>query len=265
MEWIGKRFKVMSRSSSLRIALVPDLGQPLDAHWVRLTAAEREQVRVLPTENRRRQYVFGRLAAHQAIRQLVEPRTVVSFIEILSESERAPRASVNGITDWVSISISHSNRLAVACAWLAHSKTLVSAGVDLEHLRPNGVAENMYAFSRAERESLLRSPEGPEIAALAAWTAKEAVWKALLAGQEIGPNAIEVEAQSLKKGRAIVKVKGPLLQRLGDSRLDVQSKRIEGPGGEYVLSLAWVTAPKSSHLLSRKDSLFALNGGLEIT
>jgi 4'-phosphopantetheinyl transferase EntD len=242
----------MSQSSPLRIAVVPDLGQSLDAEWTRLTPAERDQAEASPTKHRRRQYVLGRLAAREAIRRLVEPRTFIAFIEILSEPERVPRASVNGISDWVSISISHSNRLAVACAWLAHSSTLVSAGIDLEYLRPNEVAESTYAFSRAERKLLARALEGSEIAALAAWTAKEAVWKALLAGQDIGPNAIEVKAQSLEQGRAIVQVKGPLLKRLANSKLDVQSKRIEGPDGEYVLSLARVIAPESPYLISNR-------------
>jgi 4'-phosphopantetheinyl transferase EntD len=239
--------------------MVPDLGQPLDREWTRLTTAERNQALALPTERRRRQYVLGRLAAREAIRRLVEPRMRMSFIEILSELDRAPRASVNGLDDWVSISISHSNRLAVACAWLADSKSLVSAGIDLEYVRPNEVAESTYAFSRAERKLLSRAAEGSEIAALAAWTAKEAVWKALLAGQEIGPNAIEVEAQSLEQGRAIVQVKGPLLQRLGDSSLDVQSRRIRGPGGEYVLSLARVIVHESHYLIS--DRVIKLNVG----
>jgi 4'-phosphopantetheinyl transferase EntD len=249
----------MSQSSPLRIAVVPDLGQPLDTDWMRLTGAERDQARAWPTERRRRQYVFGRLAAREAIRGLLEPRTFVSFIEILSESERAPRVSVNGMLDGVLISISHSNRLAVACAWLAHSKNLASAGIDLECLRPNEVAGSTYAFSRAERKLLGRAPEGPEIAALAAWTAKEAVWKALLAGQEIGPNAIEVKQQSLEQSCAVIQVKGPLLKRLGDSRLNVQSNRFEGPGGEYVLSLAQVTRSESRRLIP--DRVFKLNLG----
>jgi phosphopantetheinyl transferase len=249
----------MSHSSPMRIAVVADLGQPLSTEWTNLAATERDQARSLPTKRRRRQYVLGRVAAREAIRRLVGSSACVPTIEILSGPTCAPRVAVNGSSERMSISISHSNRLAVGCAWLAGSKSLISAGVDLEYLRPNAVAESTYAFSWVERKLLLRSVEGPEVAALAAWTAKEAVWKALLADQEIGPNAIEVEALSLEEGCAIVQVKGSLLKRLGDSRLDVQSRRIEGAGGEYVLSLARVIARRSPYLIS--DRVIKLDWG----
>jgi phosphopantetheinyl transferase len=247
----------MSYHSSLRVAFVPDLGKPLDAQLLHLSASEREQAKALPTERRRRQYVIGRLAAFEAIRQLLETRMPVSSLEILSEPEHGPRVSVNGISDRVSISISHSSRLAVACAWLDHSRDLDSAGVDLEYLRQNEVAESTYAFSRREQKLLLQTPEGPETAALAAWTTKEAVWKALLAGQEIGPSAIEIQRQSLAKGHSAVRVKGQLSKRLGNSELQVRMGRVEGPDGAYVFSVALVIPPGPSQLMTNR--LFKLS------
>ena len=235
--------KSMNGHGSLRVGVVSDLDESIETLLSHLTAAEREQAKALPTMRRIRQYVIGRLAARKAIRELLETRRSVSSIEILSELDQAPFGKVNGVMDQVGISISHSSRLAVACAWLAHSSRLSSAGIDLEYVRSNEVVES-YAFSRAERKLLFQAPEGPEITALAAWTVKESVWKALLADQAIGPNAIDIQQQSLAQGRAVVTVKGLLAKRLGHSNLQVQMGKILGPDGAYVFSLTQVVPPK---------------------
>jgi phosphopantetheinyl transferase (holo-ACP synthase) len=237
----------MNGHGSLRVAIVSDLDESIEKLLLHLTATEREQAKALPTVRRIRQYVIGRLAARKAIRELLEDRMCVSSIEILSELDQAPFVNINGEMDQVRISISHSSRLAVACAWLAHSSHLGSAGIDLEYVRSNEVVES-YAFSRAERKLLFQAPEGPEITALAAWTVKESVWKALLADQAIGPNAIEIRRQSLAQGRAAVSVKGQLAKRLGHSNLKVQMGKIEGPDGTYVFSLTQVVPPTAHKL-----------------
>lgn len=227
-------------SPSFRVAIVPDGGEPLDALAGVLTMAEREQARVLPTERRRRHFIIGRLAARKAIRPILEGQGVSRALEISSSPGRAPRVIVDGPGDPLGVSISHSSRLAVACAWSVKAGEPVSAGVDVEHIRPNEVAESSYAFSPRERQLLSLAPEGPEMAGLAAWTAKEAVWKALLAGQEIGPDAIEIRAQSLWQGYILVRVQAPLSRRVRDSELRVHTRQVEGPNGEYILSIAKV-------------------------
>jgi phosphopantetheinyl transferase len=228
----------MRRLGKLRLAIASDSGQQLG--YGDLTPAERRYSEQLATERQRRHLVLGRLAARTAIRQLIGFRSRTPFIEIQSESEHAPRVFVDGNTNRIAVSISHSSQLAAACAWPCDDHRLLFAGVDLEHIRPNDVAESTYAFSRQERRLLASLPEGPEILGLAAWTAKEAVWKALLAPQYVGPDALEIQTLSLSEQCAVVQVRGQLAERLCGARLQVQTKVLEGPDGKYVMSLAQV-------------------------
>ncbi len=225
---------------SLCIAVTQDSDRLYRARLQRLSSAEKEQVASLPTELHRRQSVIGRIAAHNAIQQTLDPTSRRAQVAIVSELGREPRVLMDGAIDRVRVSISHSSHLAVACAWLPNPGNPVYAGIDLERLRPNDIADSTYAFSRRERTMLARAPEGPEIAALAAWTAKEAVWKALLASQRIGPNAIDIKEQCLANGYATVQVRGELAHRLGDAKLSVRNRFISGPDGRYILSLACV-------------------------
>ncbi len=229
----------MDHHSLLRMTLAADSDRPLGQEH--LTVAERLALEQMPTERRRFQFVLGRLAARAAVRQFLGPGAHTS-LEILAEPGRAPRLSLDGRTDRAAISISHSSRLAVACLWPINSAYLLSAGVDLEHVRPNEVGESAYAFSDRERRLLARLPEAPEILGLAAWTVKESVWKALLASQDIGPDAIDLYALSLEEGYAVVQVRDRLAEKLGAARLDVQTEIIQGPDGRYILSLAQVLA-----------------------
>ena len=228
----------MAPPRSLRVAVVPDPGEPLEALAHVLTAAEREQARALPTERRRRHFVIGRLAARKAIRPILGGSGALPALEISSPPGCAPRVIMDGPGGRVRVSISHSSRLAAACAWFAQEEGPLLAGIDVEHTRPNEVAESSYAFSPRERRLLSEAQEGPEIAGLAAWTAKEAVWKALLAGQDIGPEAIEIRVQNLAQGRTLVRVKGALSDRIRDPQLWVRTRQIGGPDGKYVMSIA---------------------------
>ncbi len=229
-------------ADSLRIAIVADEGRPYEALEAELTSAEREQASTCPTDVRRRQFAIGHIAAHRAIRRVLGTHFIQ--IEIIPGTDNRPLARVNGTVDQVSISISHSGRLAAACAWPNNSGSPVLAGVDLERTRPNEVADSTYAFSERERAMLVRAPEGSEVAALAMWTAKEAVWKALLAGQDIGPDSIEVWIQSIGQGHAMVEVKGQLRRRLARNTLTVRTRLLAGPDGPYILSVAGVASSR---------------------
>ena len=150
----------MQTRSSLCVSVATDSGEPLDDFVRSLSPSERELANGLPTQRRRRHFVIGRLAARRAIQGLFPAETRTCRIEISSHPEHGPRVVLNGVRDRVRISISHSSRVAVACAWLANSLQPRFAGIDLEYLRPNDVADSAYAFSRRERCLLRQAPEG---------------------------------------------------------------------------------------------------------
>jgi len=216
--------------------LVPDLLQPLELLLAELTAAEREQAPAAsrqgrPTERRCRQFVLGRCAAHAAVRRALAGQAQPSCIEVLTGQEGQPVVWVDGVAGAACVSITHSGRLALACAWTGTPEGR-RAGVDLERLRPVDVAQSRYAFSRRERALLARAPEGPRLAGLAAWTAKEAAWKALWPAQGADPAEVEVWALNLAGGQAVVRAPR------GGSRLGVRVGMTAGPEGEYVFSVA---------------------------
>lgn len=235
----------MNRYPLFRAAAVFDPGHLMDPELL-LTRAERVEFENLPTERRKRHYLIGRMAARNAVRRLLGAAFDGTSVAILSEPDSAPCVTVDGKADEIAVSISHSGHLAVACVWPTRSRYLISAGVDLEHVRPNEVAESRYAYSRRERALLARLPEGPEILGLAGWAVKESVWKALLASQAIGPDAIDIYALSLEKGFAAVRVKRTLAETLGDAQLDVRIGIVEHSGERYVLSFAQVIASRST-------------------
>lgn len=220
----------------LPIVLVPDLDRPLELLLAHLSPAEREQAeQSWPTEHRRRQFVLGRLAAHRAVRWTLAGRMRVSVVEVLTGRDGEPVVYVDGAADLASVSLAHSGRLALACAWPGAPGEGGRAGVDLERVRPTDVARSRYAFSRREREVLACAPEGAVLAGLAAWTVKEAAWKALSPTPILSPVSIEVRALNLTEGRAIAEVPPDRLQ------LSVRLGFVAGPDGPYVLSIAQLT------------------------
>jgi 4'-phosphopantetheinyl transferase EntD len=147
---------------------------------------------------------------------------------------------VDGSLDVASVSISHSGRLAIACAWLCTTTRDYSVGVDIERVRTTNLAQNPYAFSHSERTLISQAQEGQTLASLAFWVAKEAVWKALRPERSMGPDAIEVRAVTLENGSAAVEVDPVLTARLGSSVLRAKIDFMAGPDGPYLLAIAEV-------------------------
>jgi len=217
----------------LRLVLLADQGQPPDLLLMRLSPAEREQAEQnWPAGCRRRQFLLSRLAAHRAVQRLLAGRVPPPSIQVLSGPAGEPRARVDGVEGVVSVSLAHSGRLALACAWPGARR---HTGVDLERVRPTDVAHSRYAFSRRERALLARAPEGLALAGLAAWTAKEAAWKALWPHQPVSPAGIEIRALDLERGCAVAQVPP------GRAQFEVRIGFIAGPDGPYLLSIAQLT------------------------
>jgi 4'-phosphopantetheinyl transferase EntD len=190
------------------------------------------------TGTAQRHFILGRLAAHAAIRQILEMRERDAPLEIVTGPAGEPRVQEDGAPYPVSVSISHVSGMAAACAW--RSARGYGAGVDLERVRPTRVAESDYAFSAQEQMLLAQLREGPVVAGLTGWVVKEAVWKALWPGQPASPATIEIRALSLAPGHAMVSVDdcGPTRGVVRPIRVDLGM--VVGPDGEYVLAVAEV-------------------------
>ena len=173
----------------------------------------------------------GQRAARLAVRRALAglPGAAHARIELANAPGSAPVARVDGAADLVGVSITHSAGLAAACAWLAAPG--YAAGIDIERVRPTGLAENTIAFTEPELALLAAAPEGAATAALAAWTVKEAVWKALWPAQPPAPGSIELRALSLAAGRALAEAGSGV-------RVHARVRRIDGPDGQYWLAVA---------------------------
>lgn len=161
-------------------------------------------------EIRRTEWLFGRAAAKDAIRQLLKARDGKEIfpadIEICQDADGGPHARLVGSNDPAAmpfISIAHSDGRAVALAgWCTEGKR---PGIDIERIRPREEGFQEIAFSPDERALLDRRP-GPErdewIARL--WCAKEAAAKALGTGLAEGPRSLRVCSLDDATGRVEV-------------------------------------------------------------
>jgi 4'-phosphopantetheinyl transferase EntD len=231
---------VIPPDSMLAVVIAADLAQPLDELLEGLTPAEQQQAVAHPIQRRRRHYVLGRLAAHRAVRRVLGARARHASVEVLTGLTGAPLVWIDRVVGHVSVSLAHAGRLAVACAWRNLPDVSYSAGVDLERVRLTEVAQSSYAFSRRERMLLSHAPAGHVLASLAAWTVKEAAWKALQPNLRAGPEMIAIRALSLAQGRAKVAVPEKFLARFAAPLVRTRVGYVVGPDGPYFLALAQV-------------------------
>ena len=159
---------------------------------------------------RRAEFVAGRIAARSAVARLLGIKTP-SEIEILKDATGAPF-----VVDHpkVSVSISHSNQVAMAVA------AFVPVGIDLEADEARPPAFSRMFFSRSEQESLsAASPEAQQTMLNTLWTRKEAICKVGRWGGTLAFAAMDCLDSSV---------------RVADSAIQVKSARAAG----YVLSIA---------------------------
>ena len=190
--------------------------------WARVLAAltlgrrERALWNALNVPERRRlEWLFGRVAAKDAVREYAQRMFNITLhpadVEILPDA--AGRPTVTG--GWTAqvprvplISISHVDGAAVAL--LADGEGLVGVGIDLERYGRMKPGMEQVAFNARERE-MLDSVDGEERQswALRLWCAKEALAKAT--GCDTGPvsSALAVERIHREQGTVVLKYQPP--------------------------------------------------------
>lgn len=173
-----------------------------------LSRAERQQWQNLKGRDfRRTEWLFGRAAAKDAVRRLLQERDGRAIfpadIEICQNADGRPFARLVGSGDQAimpSISIAHSDGRAVALAgWCAEGGR---PGIDIERIRPREEAFQEIAFSQDERALLAAfsgSARDEWIARL--WCAKEAAAKALGKGLAEGPRSLQARSLDRVTGR----------------------------------------------------------------
>jgi 4'-phosphopantetheinyl transferase EntD len=219
------------------VVLVADRGQPHHSLWALLSPTEQALAAQISPQRRQRHFVFGRLAAQIAARQAWNLQDSSTRVEIVGNFGMPPIVLVDGRAEPCCISLSHSAHLAVAGVWCCEKGE--GGGVDVEQIRYTEIAESDYAFSTVEQEILSSQPESPTLAGLAAWTVKEAVWKAQWPQQACHPAELELRSLDLAKGWASVVVANPDIANSGETWVSgAQVVQKEGRDGPYFLSIA---------------------------
>ncbi len=162
-----------------RVTFAADSGEPISVLLARLSRAEQDLIVQLPTERQRRHSALARFAGKSAALHALEPPSRGCTVEILKGPNGEPLASVDGDGGRLSVSLTHSGRMAAAFAWTNRPGSSYCAGIDLERIRPTEVASGPYAFSSRERKLIADAPSTLPWSGLAAWASKEAAWKAL--------------------------------------------------------------------------------------
>ena len=145
-----------------------------------LTPGERAVLKGFPTEQRRRDWLAGRVAAKRALRGACRRwHTTIppySAIEILNDARGAPHFSVDGrpeLADRLDVSIAHTDGMAAAA--VADMLASGRVGVDIEITKPLPLELVRRVLQPGEIDHL-REPVHPT--PLELWTAKEAAMKA---------------------------------------------------------------------------------------
>jgi len=174
----------------------PDLVQPViraALARVALSPAEWQQFYRLPgPDQRRTEWLFGRLAAKDCLRALWQQahgqRLFPADIEIETDPLGRPVARHRGFAaELPQISIAHSDGICAALAAFGRP-----VGLDLERIRPRSPRFQEIALDQRERELLDRCGAERDEAITRFWCAKEAVAKALGHGLVEGPQTVVV-------------------------------------------------------------------------
>lgn len=149
-----------------------------------LTRRERDAWRNAATnEKRKNEWLLGRIAAKDAVRQLIKERFGKQLgmhdVEVLADTSQAPyvvlfeQAGIPGI----SVSISHTDGLAGA---IAIPSSEGRAGIDIEEIRPRDPGFEELFLTSSELDYVRSFAHGKQAAEITRlWAAKEALFKAL--------------------------------------------------------------------------------------
>ena len=208
--------------SGLSCMLVDDVPldflEPSGEFWLRalaqimLSRNERQFFKSMAAKvERRAEWLLGRIAAKDAVRELLSGRGFEGIcpadVEIMSEDSGRPVVGGHWPAAWGEapyISIAHKGGRALAMA--GASASWAGVGIDIERIesRPRHFLET--AFSEHEIEALARAEAQQEdLCATRFWCVKEALGKALGLGLPEILSGIEVEAIDPTTGRATLR------------------------------------------------------------
>jgi phosphopantetheinyl transferase len=208
------------------VRLVPprDLQQPglmLATARVTLSPAELRQFRALEAPDKRKsEWLFGRLAAKDAVRHLWKrlhrQRFVPADLEVEPDQHGRPVVRPIGFprpAGFPQVSVSHTEGVIVGAASCEGP-----IGIDIERVVPREESFEKIAFDEDERRLLDRFTDRAEAIARF-WCAKEAVAKALGRGLVEGPRTLAV-IEAADDGRLAVRL-GAALAEMFPERRDV--------------------------------------------
>ncbi|MBX7165578.1 MAG: polyketide synthase dehydratase domain-containing protein [Pirellulales bacterium] len=158
-------------------------------------------------------WLAGRIAAKDAVRLFAGAPICMADVAITANGDGKPHAHLPGDLAAPAVSIAHKEFKAVA---LAAPAQLAAVGIDIEALiamDPGLVAD---AFTPEELALLAAaataSQEPVDNWYLSAWSAKEALGKALGRGVLGGPRAVEVRQACATTGRFLLALRGPMAE-----------------------------------------------------
>jgi acyl transferase domain-containing protein/3-hydroxyacyl-CoA dehydrogenase/phosphopantetheinyl transferase len=176
-----RRFPFLPEDTVVRRIAPSDL-QGINQDWISracLSSRERGEQAAYGDYRRRKQWLFGRLAAKDAVRTWLRDRHGVAFVhpldfEVLADERGRPVVHpVASLPAVPSVSIAHSGTTATAMV------SALPCGIDEEPLERDTSAIAADFSTAAEREMVVGIPGNPQ---LTLWCAKEAVAKALGSG-----------------------------------------------------------------------------------
>ncbi len=238
-----------------------DLDPALDAATLRarLTVAEQARLEGFTAEKRRSDWLRGRAAAKEAVREARAhaggPRPDWLAFEVGASPEGAPRVVFAApAAAPLAVSLSHGHGRAIALA-LPPGPGGGLPGVDLERIRPRRLGTLRFYLHEDERAPVLalpggadprQDPEGPpgprDVAAVVVWALKEAAFKALQPPRGTGLLDVGLTLEApydAAEGRAQVRYLGSAQERaalLGVSAVSAGWRR------EGDLVVAWTIA-----------------------
>ena len=159
-----------------------------------LSDNEMKVYNTLIPEKRKKEFLAGRIAAKEAVRELLDQRGFHSSIpctEVLKSPGGAPFVTVRGeVENRILVSISHSNEVAAAAVC---TEDTVGLGIDVEIEEERSDSFLKTAFTRGERICIDRVPkEMKYVHSTHLFTLKEAISKALGTGLSVNTYDIEV-------------------------------------------------------------------------
>jgi phosphopantetheinyl transferase (holo-ACP synthase) len=204
-----------------------------------LTGGERADQERYRNDKRAREFFLGRLAAKEAIAQVVgRPIKEARGIDIRRLETGEPRPRGSGMDD-VLVTITHTGDTAMAAA-ARRGPDLHTIGLDAELIEPKAPAFETEAFADGERRLLDRLETAGTSRAEAQvrfWAVKEAVLKALGKGFALALHDVQIQDLDADE-RVQVQLREPaqaVLRELGASHVGVQTWVRDG----LAFALAW--------------------------